>query len=108
MSTPADAEAAVAGQPGAPRSARFRDAAGECCDHGQVPDDALTWPEVSSRLAAARNYWLGTTTPSGAPHAAPVWGAATGGTLGRCSERSTVKARNIAADPAVGHVVATR
>jgi nitroimidazol reductase NimA-like FMN-containing flavoprotein (pyridoxamine 5'-phosphate oxidase superfamily) len=71
----------------------------------QVPDDALTWPAVSSRLAAARNYWLGTTTPSGAPHAAPVWGAVTGGTLCLHSERSTVKARNIAADPRVVDVV---
>lgn len=67
----------------------------------QVPDDALTWPEVSSRLAAARNYWLGTTTPSGAPHAAPVRGAVTGGTLCLYGERGTVKASNIAADPRV-------
>jgi Pyridoxamine 5'-phosphate oxidase len=66
-----------------------------------VPDHPLTWPEVSSRLAAARNYWLGTTTPSGSPHAAPVWGAVTGETLYLYSERSTVKARNIAADPRV-------
>jgi len=66
-----------------------------------VPDDALTWAEVSSRLAAARTYWLGTTTPSGAPHAAPVWGAVTGQTLYLYTERSTVKARNIAANPRV-------
>jgi hypothetical protein len=61
----------------------------------------MTWAEVSARLAAARNYWLGTTTPSGAPHAAPVWGVVTGGTLYLYSERSTVKARNLAADPRV-------
>src|SRR5450755_1323986 len=43
--------------------------------------------------------------PSGAPHAAPVWGAVTGGTLYLYSERSTVKARNLAADPhAVVHL----
>ncbi len=64
-----------------------------------VPDNALSWPEVAARLAAARNYWLCTTTPSGAPHAAPVWGVVTGGTLYLYSGRRTVKARNLAADP---------
>jgi len=39
-----------------------------------VPDNALSWPEVAARLTAARTYWLCTTTPSGAPHAVPVWG----------------------------------
>lgn len=62
-------------------------------------DNELTWTEVAERLAGARTYWLGTTTPSGAPHAAPVWGAVTGQTLYLYSERSTVKARNLAADP---------
>ena len=61
----------------------------------------MTWTEVSARLAAARNYWLGTTTPSGAPHAAPVWGVVTGQALYLYSERRTVKARNLAADPRV-------
>jgi PPOX class probable F420-dependent enzyme len=66
-----------------------------------VPDEPLSWAEVAGRLAAARNYWLNTTTPSGSPHAAPVWGAVAGQTLYLYSERSTVKARNIAADPRV-------
>jgi hypothetical protein len=39
-----------------------------------VPDNLLSWPEVAARLAVTRNYWLCTTTPMGAPHAAPVWG----------------------------------
>jgi len=59
----------------------------------------MTWAEVAGRLAPARNYWLGTTLPSGAPHVAPVWGVVTDGTLYLYSERSTVKARNLAADP---------
>lgn len=61
----------------------------------------MTWTEVAGRLAAARTYWLGSTTASGAPHAAPVWGVVTGETLHLYSERSTVKARNLAADPRV-------
>jgi pyridoxamine 5'-phosphate oxidase-like protein len=63
-----------------------------------VPDNTLSWPEIAARLAAARNYWLCTTTPSGAPHAAPVWGVLTGQSLYLYSERRTVKARNLAAD----------
>ena len=61
----------------------------------------MTWTEVADRLAEARTYWLGSTTASGAPHAAPVWGVVTGETLHLYSERSTVKARNLAADPRV-------
>ena len=68
------------------------------CDHVLVPDNALTWPEIADRLAAARNYWLCTTMPSGAPHAAPVWGVVTGQDLYLYTERRTVKARNLAAD----------
>ena len=41
----------------------------------------MTWTEVADRLAEARTYWLGSTTASGAPHAAPVWGVVTGETL---------------------------
>jgi hypothetical protein len=59
----------------------------------------LSWSDVAARLAAARTYWLCTTMPSGAPHAAPVWGVVAGGTLYLYSERHTVKARNLAADP---------
>jgi len=61
----------------------------------------MTWAEVAGRLASARTYWVSSTTPSGAPHAAPAWGVVTGGTLYLYSERSTVKARNLAADPRV-------
>jgi Pyridoxamine 5'-phosphate oxidase len=64
-----------------------------------VPDDNLSWPEVAARLAAARSYWLCTTLPSGAPHAAPVWGVVMDETLYLYTERRTVKARNLAADP---------
>jgi hypothetical protein len=61
----------------------------------------LTWAEVADRLAAARSYWLHTTSPGGRPHAVPVWGAVTGQVLYLFTERSTVKARNLAHHPAV-------
>jgi hypothetical protein len=63
--------------------------------------DLMTWSEVSELLAAARNYWLITTTADGAPHAAPVWGVVVSETLYLYSERRTVKARNLASDPRV-------
>jgi len=64
-----------------------------------VADSTVSWPEVAARLAAARNYWLSTTMPGGAPHAAPVWGVVIGDTLYLYGERRTRKARNLAADP---------
>jgi len=64
-----------------------------------VPGNTLSWSEVAARLAPARTYWLNTTSPSGAPHAAPVSGAVLGDTLCLYSERRTRKARNLAADP---------
>jgi PPOX class probable F420-dependent enzyme len=63
--------------------------------------NAVSWPEVAARLAAARNYWLCTTTPAGAPHAAPVWGVVIDDVLHLYSERQTLKSRNLAADPRV-------
>ena len=75
---------------------------GRPAGHGQVVpvhDNTPTWPEVAARLAAARNYWLNTASPDGAPHAAPVWGAVLDHTLYLYSERRTRKARNLAADP---------
>ena len=64
-----------------------------------MPGNTLSWSEVAARLAPARTYWLNTTSPGGAPHAAPVWGAVLGDTLCLYSERRTRKARNLAADP---------
>jgi hypothetical protein len=78
------------------------------CDHVHVPDDTVSWAEVAARLAAARSYWMCTTLPSGAPHTTPVWGVVTNRTLYLYSERRTVKARNLAADPrAVVHLEST-
>ena len=66
-----------------------------------MADGSMTWTEVAERLSAARSYWLGSTTASGAPHAAPVWGVVIRETLYLYSERSTVKARNLAGDQRV-------
>jgi nitroimidazol reductase NimA-like FMN-containing flavoprotein (pyridoxamine 5'-phosphate oxidase superfamily) len=55
----------------------------------------LEWREVIGRLADARNYWLHTTSPTGAPHAAPLWAVAVDDVLYFYTERSSVKSRNL-------------
>lgn len=65
-------------------------------------DEAVTdWAQIAARLAPARNYWLGSTTASGAPHAAPVWGVVLDDQFYVYSERRTAKAKNIERDPRV-------
>jgi hypothetical protein len=68
-------------------------------DHLPMQNGTMTWAEIAERLSVPRQYWLSTTTPAGAPHASPVWGAVTEETLYFYSQRNTVKARNLAADP---------
>lgn len=70
------------------------------CDHEQVSSE-LSWPQIAARLAPVRNYWLVTASATGEPHTAPVWGCVLGGLLHLFTERQSVKARNIAANPRV-------
>jgi hypothetical protein len=62
---------------------------------------ALTWDEIAERLSAPRIYWLHSTTRAGAPHAAPVWGVVVDRRFYLYTQRSSVKARNVLADPRV-------
>ncbi len=64
-----------------------------------VTTEPLSWHVIAQRLAPERNYWVGSTRPDGAPHAAPVWGAVVDETLYVYTEVDTVKARNLRADP---------
>jgi len=57
-----------------------------------------TWHQIAMRLAPSRTYWLVTTNADGSPHAAPVWGSIVEDRLYIYSERTTVKARNLARD----------
>lgn len=68
-----------------------------------MPDELepLSPDVVLAALAPARGYWLATVGARGAPHVAPVWGAVSAGALHLYSERSTVKARNLARDDRV-------
>jgi F420H(2)-dependent biliverdin reductase len=61
----------------------------------------LTWPAVAPRLNAERSYWLSTIARDGGPHISPIRGVVVAGVWFFYSERHTVKARNLAADPRV-------
>jgi len=58
----------------------------------------LDWSEVEQRFGAARNWWIGTTSPSG-PHSVPVWGVVLDGALVFFGQDDAVRSRNLAADP---------
>ena len=66
-----------------------------------VPRDAVAWSEVAERLRPSRSYWLATTALDGSPHVTPVWAVVVEEVLFVYSERSTVKARNLAHDDRV-------
>jgi general stress protein 26 len=69
--------------------------------HGVIAssDGPLAWSHAEERLRAARNYWVVTSRPDGAPHAAPVWGVWVGGSLYFGTGRDSVKGRNLSHDP---------
>jgi pyridoxine/pyridoxamine 5'-phosphate oxidase len=61
----------------------------------------LDWGWAEERLAASRSYWVVTTSESGAPSVAPVWGLwREGAVLFGTNPRST-KGRNLSRDPRV-------
>jgi len=61
----------------------------------------LPWNFVTSRMEAARNYWICTAAPNGTPHAAPVWGIWHKGRFYFSTDRDSRKGRNLAARSAI-------
>ena len=61
----------------------------------------VDWDLVVTRLAAERNYWLATVDTESRPHAMPVWGVLVDDDLYLETDAATLKARNIATNPAV-------
>ncbi|MFN8147365.1 MAG: pyridoxamine 5'-phosphate oxidase family protein [Candidatus Nanopelagicales bacterium] len=62
--------------------------------------DELGWDEIVERFGAAQNWWVAT-SGTGGPHTVPVWGVAVDGALHFYGEASSVRSRNLAADPRV-------
>jgi hypothetical protein len=59
----------------------------------------LQWSRVERRLRNAESYWLATTRPDGRPHCMPVWGVWTDDALWFWTPTTSVKGRNLAANP---------
>lgn len=55
----------------------------------------IEWSWVVSQLSSARNYWVVTTSPSGEPHAAPVWGVWNEGRFYFGTDLQSRKGRNL-------------
>lgn len=59
----------------------------------------LPWSWARSRLAANRNFWISTLRPDGRPHAMPVWGVWHNDRLFFSTAITSLKARNLLANP---------
>lgn len=69
--------------------------------YGIEPSESglLSWSWAEERLAASRNYWLSTVTPSGTPHAMAVWGIWFDGRFWFSTGNESKKARTLAHQP---------
>ena len=65
------------------------------------PGEHFPWQRVEEVIAAARNYWIGSTRPDGHPHAAPVWGVWLEAVLYFSTGKQSRKARNLSLNPSV-------
>ena len=60
----------------------------------------LPWSWAEERLKSSHCYWVATVRPDGRPHASPVWGVWFDSCLWFSCDPTSIKARNIAANPA--------
>ncbi|MFZ0636038.1 MAG: pyridoxamine 5'-phosphate oxidase family protein [Candidatus Acidiferrales bacterium] len=60
----------------------------------------IAWNDVTAELDKSKNYWIATTRPDGRPHVMPVWGVWLNGAVYFGTDRTSVKARNLQANPA--------
>ncbi len=72
-------------------------------DYGiaSADDGLLPWSWAEERLEVSRNYWIGTSGPTGVPHAMPVWGLWLDGAVVFSTSPASRKGRNLARDPRV-------
>ncbi|NNN20890.1 MAG: pyridoxamine 5'-phosphate oxidase [Acidimicrobiales bacterium] len=59
----------------------------------------LPWDLASERLATSKEYWIATVRSSGAPHIMPVWGVISENSFYFSSMTSSIKVRNLKANP---------
>jgi nitroimidazol reductase NimA-like FMN-containing flavoprotein (pyridoxamine 5'-phosphate oxidase superfamily) len=80
------------------RAARFPS------EYGQTPETLAqlqSWDEVAARIAAAKNYWLATTTADGRPYVRPVDGVFVDATLAFGGSPATRWVQHLQQRPAV-------
>ena len=58
------------------------------------------WERIEGLLRESPNYWVSTVRPDGRPHAAPVWGVWLASEVWFSTSPDSVKAHNLAAQPA--------
>lgn len=58
-------------------------------------------PATAARLETEQNVWLASMRSAGRPHLVPLWFVWAGGRIYLCVAGSSVKVRNITANPAV-------
>lgn len=58
-------------------------------------------PATAARLETEQNIWLASMRSAGRPHLVPLWFVWAGGRIYLCVAGSSVKVRNITANPAV-------
>ena len=59
----------------------------------------LPWSWAEERLAATRNFWVASVRPDGRPHLMPVWAVWVDDALYFSTARTSVKAKNLFANP---------
>jgi PPOX class probable F420-dependent enzyme len=62
-------------------------------------EGALPWSWAEERLRDTHNYWVSTVRPDGRPHAMPVWAVWHEGLIYFSTAKTSVKARNLYANP---------
>jgi general stress protein 26 len=70
----------------------------------ETAEGTLPWAWAVERLSAAHNYWVSTVRPDRRPHAMPVWAVWHDGLVYFSTAKTSVKARNLYANP---HCVVT-
>lgn len=61
----------------------------------------MSWSWAEQRLITSSAYWVGTVRPDGRPHSSPVWGVWFDNCFWFSCDQTSIKARNIAINPAV-------
>jgi hypothetical protein len=65
----------------------------------ELTEEMVPWSAVTDQLKEARSYWIVTASPTGRPHAMPVWGLWLEDAFYFSTDPSSVKGRNLAANP---------